>query len=214
MAEVCAPPSLVNSDTVLFSLLQTNFSSLPPALLLCLCLRLHSFSSPLLEGKSLQNDPHVLHHQPTSNTEDHSAPCTYSPFSSLRAPLQLMTLTDSGGYTVHSSWIGTRDSFWYQRMNRCADFNQSSFVAKRVLTEKFGAKPAWLPDRFAAKSPQVSSAWHQVAPCSYYWFQSSPAGGITSAAPSWLAGGSCVGTVLIRMKTCAHIIKRPGNMGI
>lgn len=103
--------------------------------------------------------------------EDHSATCTGNPFSFLCARPLLMTPTDSEGCTVLSLWIETRDSFWYQRMNRCADapppprnFNQSSFVVRRcaVLTELFGAKPAWLLHKLPAKLLRVmelSVAW-------------------------------------------------------
>lgn len=47
------------------------------------------------------------------------------------------------------------------------NFNQSSFVVKwrAVLTELFGAQPAWLPYKLPL--------WHEVSPCSYYWYQSS-----------------------------------------
>lgn len=49
------------------------------------------------------------------------------PFSFLCAPLLLMTHTDSERYT--QSWF----FFLYLRMNRCADFNQSSFVVISAL---------------------------------------------------------------------------------
>lgn len=91
-----------------------------------------------------------------------------------------MTLADSEGYTVYSLRIETTDSFWYQRKNRCADappnFNQSSFVVRcrAVLTELFGAQPAWLALQVGCQAATGlwSSLWHEVAPCSYYWYQS------------------------------------------
>lgn len=132
--------------------------------------------------------------------EDHSATCTGNPFSFLCARPLLMTPTDSEGCTVLSLWIETRDSFWYQRMNRCADAPPplETLISPPLL---WGAVQCWqsclepnLHDCFTSCLPSCyglwSSRWHEVAPCSYYWYQSPWKEKITLADESWLASES------------------------
>lgn len=75
----------------------------------------------------------------------------------------------------------------------------------------FWAQPAWLPYKLPAKLPRVmelSVAWS----CTLVAITVALAGDITPVAQFWLVGKKWVGTVLIRMKTCAHIFKGPENM--
>lgn len=95
------------------------------------------------------------------------------------------------------------------------NFNQSSFVVKCHACWQRCLEP-YLHDCLTSSLPSCrrlwSSLWHEVAPCSYYWYQSPWQEKLCLWLSSDLPVRAAYGTVLIRMKTCVYIFKRPENM--